>query len=99
MKTLTELFNKYNSDIMEDLHTSLADDGFILYDRPLETKDYKKTTLSYLENNAQHSFYISKEQNEYIKNNIRDIVISDQNNPNQQPQYKYRSVTAVLIKR
>lgn len=85
--------------IMEDLHTSLADDGFILYDRPLETKDYKKTTLSYLENNTQYSSYMSKEQNEYIKNNTKDIVISDQNNPNQQPQYKYRSITAILIKR
>jgi len=84
--------------IMEDLHTSLADDGFILYGRPLETKDYKKTTLSYLEDNVQHSYHMSEEQNKYIKNNIKDIIISNEINLNQQPQYKDKSITAILIK-
>lgn len=85
--------------IMEDLHTSLADDGFILYGRPLETKDYKKTTLGYLKDNAQYSSYISKEQNKYVRDNIKNIIISNQNNPKQEPQYKYKSITSVIIKK
>jgi hypothetical protein len=85
--------------IMEDLHTSLADDGFILYGRSLETKDYKRTTLGYLENNAQFSSYISEKQNKYIKNNIKDIIISNQDNLKQEPQYKYKSITSIIIKK
>lgn len=85
--------------IMEDLHTSLANDGFILYGRPLETKEYRKTTLGYLEDNTQFSSYINEEQNKYIKNNIKDIIISNQDNPKQEPQYKYKSITAVIIKK
>ena len=85
--------------IMEDLHTSLADDGFILYGRPLETKEYRKTTLGYLEDGAKYSSYMSEEQNEYIKNNIKDIVISNQDNLKQEPQYKYKSITSIIIKK
>lgn len=85
--------------IMEDLHTSLADNGFVLYGRPLETGDYKKTTLGYLEDNAQFSSYIGKEQNEYIKNNTKEIIISNQDNLKQESQYKYKSITAIIIKK
>lgn len=85
--------------IVEDLHTSIADDRFILYNRPLETEDYKKTTLGYLEENAQHSFYLDDDKNRYIVNNLKEIVIHDQNNPEQEPQYKNRSITAVIIKK
>ena len=84
--------------IMEDLHTSLADDGFILYGRPLQTKDYKKTTLGYLEDNATYSEYLTKEQNDYIQCHIKDIIINNQPNPKQEPQYKYKSITAIIIK-
>jgi hypothetical protein len=84
--------------IIEDLHTSIADDGFILYGRPLDTFDYKKTTLSYLEDKAQYSHYLDDEKNRYIRDNIKDVIISTQINPNQQPQYKYKSITAILIK-
>jgi hypothetical protein len=85
--------------IMEDLHTSLADNGFILYGRSLETKDYKRTTLGYLEDNAQYSSYISEDKNKYIKDNIKEIIISNQHNLKQEPQYKYKSITSVIFKK
>lgn len=84
--------------IMEDLHTSLADDGFILYGRPLETKEIDKTTLGYLKNNAQYSSYLDEKKNNYVKNNIQDIIIHSQDNPKQESQYKYKSITAIIIK-
>lgn len=85
--------------IMEDLHTSLADDGFILYNRPLETKDYKKTTLSYLEEKTKYSFYLDEKKNQYVRDNIKDVIIHAQDNSKQEPQYKYKSITAIIIKK
>jgi hypothetical protein len=85
--------------ILEDLHTSLADDGFILYGRPLDTKEYRKTTLGYLEDKAQYSSYLDEEKNQYIRDNIKEVIIHNQDNPKQEPQYKYKSITSVIIKK
>jgi hypothetical protein len=85
--------------ILEDLHTSLADNGFILYNRPLETKEYERTTLGYLEGKAQHSHYMDNEANKYMRDNIKEVIIHSQDNPKQEPQYKYKSISAVLIKK
>lgn len=85
--------------IIEDLHTSLAQDGFILYNRHLDTKDWNKTTLGYLQNENLISSYLTIEQNDYIKNNVKDIIISDVYNDKQQPEWKFRSITSIIQKK
>jgi hypothetical protein len=85
--------------IIEDLHTSLADNGFILYGKPLEiSKDKSNTTISYLAGSS-YSRYINEEQNIYLENNIDTVTIHNRFNQYQEPQYKRRSVTSAIIKK
>jgi hypothetical protein len=85
--------------IIEDLHTSLADNGYPLYGKLLDIQENRKnTTLFYLAESL-NSIYLTKEQNQYLENNIETINIHNRFNPYQEPQYKKRSITSSIIKK
>jgi hypothetical protein len=84
---------------LEDLHTSLADHGFYLYGRPFDIHENRKNTTLYYLMESFESIYLSKEQNQYLQQNINTIDIHNQFNPYQEPQYKYRSITAAITKK
>lgn len=84
---------------LEDLHTSLADNGYPLYRNLLDIRQHRhNTTLFYLMESL-YSDYCTVEQNEYLNKNIDTIQIHNKFNPNQEPQYKYRSVTSAIVKK
>jgi hypothetical protein len=84
---------------LEDLHTSLADNGYPLYRNHLDIKEHRhNTTLFYLMESL-HSIYCTPEQNDYLRNNIDVIEIHNKFNPYQEPQYKYRSITSSIVKK
>ena len=85
--------------VIEDLHTSLADNGYPLYGKSLEIQENRKnTTLFYLAEGLE-SMYLTKEQNNYLNNNIETITIQNRFNQYQEPQYKKRSITSAIIKK
>lgn len=85
--------------IIEDLHTSLVDNGYPLYGKRLDIQENRKnTTLFYLMESLK-SVYLTDEQNKYLNDNIETIDIHNRFNPYQEPQFKYRSVTSSIIKR
>ena len=60
--------------ILEDLHTSLATNGHMMYGKPLEIyEDHSNTTLYYLNNMDKGSIYLTETQNNYILKNILNI--------------------------
>jgi hypothetical protein len=85
--------------IIEDLHTSLADNGYPLYGKSLEIQENRKnTTLFYLAESL-NSMYLTKDQNQYLEDNIELINIHNRFNSYQEPQYKKRSITSAIIKK
>jgi hypothetical protein len=100
--TLGYLFPLLKSNglyFIEDLHTSLADPNYPLYGKPLDIHiNRSNTTLFYLMESL-NSVYLTKEQNQYLQNNILTVDIHNYFNPNQESQYKFRSITSVLIKK
>lgn len=84
---------------LEDLHTSLADNGYPLYGKYLDIKQNRhNTTLFYLMESL-YSHYCSEEQNKYLIDNIDIIEIHNKFNSFQEPQYKNRSITSAIIKK
>ena len=84
---------------LEDLHTSLADNGHVLYGRPLDIKENRhNTTLFYLMESL-NSPYCSLEQNSYLIENINTIQINNKFNPHQEKSYKCRSITSAITKK
>lgn len=84
---------------IEDLHTSLADNGFALYGKRFDIQENRKNTTLFWLMESFDSVYLTKEQNEYNKNNIHSIEIHNYFNPHQEPQYKYRSITSAIVKK
>jgi len=84
---------------IEDLHTSLADDKFPLYGRFLDIQENRKNTTLFYLMEGLNSIYLSESQNEYLNNNVDYIEIHNKFNPNQEPQYKFRSITSAIIKK
>lgn len=84
---------------IEDLHTSLADNGFPLYGKYLDIHENRKNTTLYYLMESFNSMYLSKEQNLYLQENINTIEIHNQFNPYQESQYKFRSITSAITKR
>lgn len=85
--------------IIEDLHTSLADDGYPLYGKLLDIQENRKnTTLFYLMESLE-STYLTNEQNKYLNDNIETIDIHNRFNPKQEIQFKKRSITSSIIKK
>ena len=86
--------------IIEDLHTSLCENGIDLYGRRVEIyPDRSNTTLFSLKNKPYNSVYLNKEQNNYIQNNIKDILIFETENSNVSNDYKNKSITSIMLKK
>lgn len=86
--------------IIEDLHTSLCENGIDLYGRQVEIyPDRSNTTLFFLKNKPYNSVYLNKEQNNYIQNNIKDILIFETENSNVSNDYKNKSITSIILKK
>ena len=84
---------------VEDLHTSLADPGYPLYGKSLDIHPHRSNTTLYYLMESLSSEYLTTEQNKYLQENILTIDIHNYFNVNQEPQYKYRSITSALTKR
>jgi hypothetical protein len=100
--TLSYLFPLLKSKgtyIIEDLHTSLADNGFVLYGKPLEIQENRKNTTLYYLAESLNSSYLTQEQNQYLNDNIDTITINNRFNPYQEASYKKRSITSAIIKK
>tara|TARA_R110000868_G_scaffold408357_1_gene691400 strand:+ start:3178 stop:3873 length:696 start_codon:yes stop_codon:yes gene_type:complete len=100
--TLAYLFPLLKSKgiyVIEDLHTSLVDNGYPLYGKRLDIQENRKnTTLFYLMESLE-SIYLTNEQNKYMNGNIETINIHNRFNPKQEPQFKFRSITSSIIKK
>ena len=84
---------------IEDLHTSLADNGTSLYWRNLDIQENRKNTTLFWLMESFDSIYLSPDQNEYNKQHIHSIEIHNYFNPNQDPTYKLRSITSAIVKK
>jgi len=84
---------------IEDLHTSLADNGYPLYGKYIDIHENRKNTTLYYLMESFNSIYLNPEQNRYLNENIDIIEIHNKFNPNQEPQYKFRSITSALVKK
>lgn len=84
---------------LEDLHTSLADNGYSLYGKKLDIQENRKNTTLYYLMESLTSSYMTAEQNYYLQNNINVIEIHNKFNPYQESQYKYRSITSAITKK
>jgi hypothetical protein len=85
--------------IIEDLHTSLADNGYPLYGKYLNIQENRKNTTLFYLMESLNSIYLNAGQNEYLNNNIETVDIHNRFNPKQEAQYKGRSITSSIIKR
>jgi autotransporter strand-loop-strand O-heptosyltransferase len=82
--------------IIEDLHTSLCEPNKMLYGRPMENNEDKtNTTLYYLQNNPHDSQYLTQDQNNYIKENIKSVKIYEHENGHE---WK-KSITSIIMKK
>ena len=84
---------------IEDLHTSLADNGFPLYGKALDIQENRKNTTLYYLMESFESIYLTQEQNQYLHQNIDYIEIHNKFNQYQEPQFKYRSITSLIKKK
>jgi 2-polyprenyl-3-methyl-5-hydroxy-6-metoxy-1,4-benzoquinol methylase len=100
--TLAYLFPLLKSKgiyVIEDLHTSLADNGFPLYGKNLNIQENRKNTTLFYLMESLNNMYATKEQNDYLNDNIETITIHNRFNPYQELQYKKRSITSAIIKK
>ena len=84
---------------IEDLHTSLADNGFPLYGKVLDIQENRKNTTLYYLMESFNSIYLTQDQNKYLQQNIDYIEIYNKFNQYQEPQFKYRSITSLIKKK
>jgi hypothetical protein len=83
---------------IEDLHTSLADNGFPLYGKALDIHENRKNTTLFYLMESLNSIYLSSNQNQYLQQNIDVIETHNKFNPSQEQQYKFRSITSAITK-
>jgi hypothetical protein len=84
---------------LEDLHTSLADNGYPLYRSQLDIHENRKNTTLYYLMESFNSIYCTPEQNSYLQENIDTIEIYNKFNPNQEAWCKFRSITSAIVKK
>jgi len=84
---------------IEDLHTSLADNGFFIYGKNLDIQENRKNTTLYYLMESFNSKYLTPEQNYYLQQNIDYIEIHNKFNQYQEPQFKFRSITSLITKK
>ena len=75
---LSKLLKDGGMYIIEDLHTSLAENGLHLYGKDLEiAEDKANTTLHYLTNKPLNSVYLTDEQNEELRQQFGNPQFAD----------------------
>lgn len=85
--------------IIEDLHTSLCENGTMVYGRPIEVyPDKTNTTLHYLQDKPYSSRYLTDQQNSYLQKHIKEVFILDKENQYVPADYKHRSITSIITK-
>lgn len=85
--------------IIEDLHSSLCNNGTILYGRPVQIEpDSSNTTLHFLKHKPYNSPYLDVYQNKYLQNNIDTVLIFEKKNLNVTDSYKNKSITSIIKK-
>lgn len=85
--------------VIEDLHTSLCENGTDVYGRPIEVHNNgNNTTLNFLEKKPYNSVYLNNELNLYLQNNIKDVKIFKKNNLKVPKVYKEMSITSIINK-
>ena len=84
---------------LEDLHTSLGNNGYPLYESRLDIQPYRHNTTLYYLMESLHSIYCTAEQNKYLNDNIDLIQIHNKFNEYQEAQFKYRSITSAIVKK
>jgi spermidine synthase len=86
--------------ILEDIHTSLGENGFPLYGKKLEINvNGSNTTLNYLSTKPLKSFYLSDEQNKELQEQFEQIYIFERENELTPAAFGGKSITSVLIKK
>lgn len=99
---LFPLLNPGGLFIIEDLHTSLCNNGENMYGKPLEiNSDRSNTTLSYLNSLPNgKSVYLSEEQNNYIQKNINFVkVYLNENQYSGSQIFDNKSITSIIKKK
>ena len=85
--------------IIEDLHTSLAENGLHLYGKDLEiAEDKANTTLHYLTNKPLNSVYLTDEQNEELRQQFDQYYVFSRDNELMPAAFGGKSITSVLLK-
>ena len=85
--------------VIEDLHTSLCDNGTNIYGRPIEIyTNNSNTTLKFLQTKPYNSVYLSTEQNGYIQSTISNVVVHERPNEKVPMDYKQTSITSLIWK-
>jgi len=86
--------------VIEDLHTSLCDNGTNVYGRPVEIyNDCSNTTYNYLQKKTYDSVYLSQEQNNYLQNSIDKVLLYKRPNDKVPVDYKGMSITSLIWKK
>lgn len=86
--------------VIEDLHTSLCENGTMLYNRPIEIyHDRDNTTLEYLIRKPTKSIFIDDIDNKFLQENIKEINIHRNPNPLVTATWGNESITSVIIKK
>jgi hypothetical protein len=86
--------------IIEDLHTSLADDKTMLYGKPIEIHaNGNNTTLNFIANKPFKSFYLNDSQNDELESQYwDDRFIFERDNSKVGNIYGSKSITSILFK-
>lgn len=86
--------------VIEDLHTSLCENGTILYNRPIEIYlNRDNTTLEYLIRKPTKSIFINDNDNKFLQKNIKKINIHRKPNDLVTQTWGNESITSVIIKK
>jgi SAM-dependent methyltransferase len=101
--TLAHLFPLLKSGgiyVIEDLHTSLCQNGTVLYNRPiLIDPDKANTTLEYLSREPLQSKFISDAQNRSLQQQVRSVFIHRRPNNLLTEKWGNESITSIIIKK
>ena len=86
--------------IVEDLHTSIGENGFPLYGKNLHIMDgHINTTLNFLTKKPLNSIYLTDEQNMELQDEFEEIFIFERDNELIPVAFGGKSITSVLIKK
>lgn len=86
--------------IIEDIHTSLGQNNYPLYGKPLEIMPNRtNTTLTYLSQKPLKSIYLTDSQNKEITEQFEDVFVFERENELVPKEFGGKSITSVLIKK